>query len=245
MLDRSVRTGLAVVALIGAILIALRNIVLERPLEDWWIVLILLLLAGFFGWWMGRAPAQAEEEEEEPAPRIRQFLPGEAETAPPALAEPAVEPVVVAATVAEPVAEVSAAPVEAVTESPAAVEAPVKTVAETPAAPPPIPAEEPKAAEPAPAAKPKRAKASGKDDLKRVEGIGPKMEKALRTAGIETFARLAEATEDELRAAIEAQGMRFAPSMPTWAKQAAFLAAGDETGFEAYKDHLVAGREPD
>jgi len=224
MLDRSVRTGLAVVALLAAIMIALRNIVLERPLDDWWWVLILLLLAGFFGWWMGRAPAEVEAEaDEEPVlaqPRVRQFLPGEVEAAAPVLAES------VAEVVAEPVVE-----------PPAAAAAAVETVAE--------PVEAPKAAEPAPAPKPKRAKASGKDDLKRVEGIGPKMEKALHAAGIDTFARLSEVSEDELRAAIEAQGMRFAPSIPTWAKQAAFLAAGDETGFEAYKDHLVAGREPD
>ncbi len=128
-------------------------------------------------------------------------------------------------------------------ETPAAEPAaPAEPVVEAAVAAAPAPEEKPKAkAE----AKPRRAKSAGRDDLKRIEGIGPKMEKALNAAGIETFARLAEANEDELRSAIEAQGMRFAPSMPTWAKQAAYLASGDEAGFEAYKEHLTAGREPD
>lgn len=354
MLDRSVRTGLAVMALLAAIMIALRNIVLERPLEDWWLVLILLLLAAFFGWWMGRARETTETGEEETAatqPRVREFLPGAVSGETPALAEPATaeaEAVIaepVAAVHEEPAAEVEtvvAPPAAAVhEESPAAepeilpfVTAPaddlkviegigpqmeqalkdagIDTFAkvanasvqdlraaieaknlrfapslvnwskqaryladgdqagfetyrdylvrglepgqvvsqdysvtfEAPAAEPaaPAPEEKPKAkAE----AKPRRAKSAGRDDLKRIEGIGPKMEKALNAAGIETFARLAEANEDELRSAIEAQGMRFAPSMPTWAKQAAYLASGDEAGFEAYKEHLTAGREPD
>lgn len=360
MLDRSVRTGLAVMALLAAIMIALRNIVLERPLEDWWLVLILLLLAAFFGWWMGRARESTETDEEETAttqPRVREFLPGAVGGETPALAEPAAAEA--EAVIAEPVAAaevetVVAPPAAAVHEEPPAAEpeilpfvtapaddlkviegigpqmeqalkdAGIDTFAkvanasvqdlraaieaknlrfapslvnwskqarylaegdqagfekyrdhlvrglepgqvvsqdytvtlETPAAEPAAPAEPvvKAAVAAAPAleekprakaeAKPRRAKSAGRDDLKRIEGIGPKMEKALHTAGIETFARLAEATDAELHAAIEAQGMRFAPSIPTWAKQAAYLASGDEAGFEAYKEHLTAGREP-
>ena len=44
---------------------------------------------------------------------------------------------------------------------------------------------------------------------------------------------------------LSAAGLRFAPSLVTWAKQAALLAAGDEVAFTAYTDRLVAGREPD
>ncbi|MDX2141605.1 MAG: helix-hairpin-helix domain-containing protein [Chloroflexota bacterium] len=81
------------------------------------------------------------------------------------------------------------------------------------------------------------------DDLKLVEGIGPKMEKALHNAGILTFAHLADATVEQIRAAILAAGMRFAPSVPTWAKQAHFLADGDTDGLTAYQNQLTAGRE--
>ena len=80
------------------------------------------------------------------------------------------------------------------------------------------------------------------DDLARIEGIGPKISEALQAAGIKTFARLSRSSEDRLRAAIEAAGMSFAPSLVTWAQQAGFLARGDEAGFKALADSLVAGR---
>ncbi len=85
---------------------------------------------------------------------------------------------------------------------------------------------------------------SGADDLTVVEGIGPKMATALHDAGIHTFAALAASTEDALRAAVKAAGLSFAPSIPTWARQADLLATGDRAAFQAYVDRLVAGREP-
>ncbi len=81
------------------------------------------------------------------------------------------------------------------------------------------------------------------DDLKRIEGIGPKMASALNAAGITTFEELAAADETTIRAAISAGGLRFAPSLVTWARQARLLARGDEQGFDDITGHLVAGRE--
>ncbi len=81
------------------------------------------------------------------------------------------------------------------------------------------------------------------DDLKIIEGIGPKMEKALQAAGINTFAMLAGASESQIRDAITAAGMRFAPSVPTWAEQASYAANGDFVGLEAYQKTLVSGRK--
>lgn len=86
-------------------------------------------------------------------------------------------------------------------------------------------------------------KAGAPDDLKTIEGIGPKMEKALQAAGIDTFAKLSNATVDELKVAIEAAGMNFAPSIPTWGKQADFAVRGDWDGLKKYQDELTAGRE--
>ena len=83
------------------------------------------------------------------------------------------------------------------------------------------------------------------DDLARIEGIGPKISAALVAAGIRTFAGLAESTEDELTKAIGEAGITFAPSMYTWAQQARLLADGDEEGFLALTDYLIAGRVPD
>jgi predicted flap endonuclease-1-like 5' DNA nuclease len=80
------------------------------------------------------------------------------------------------------------------------------------------------------------------DDLQRIEGIGPKIASALRSAEIDTFEKLADATVDELRTAIENAGMSFAPSLVTWAEQSRYLANGDEEGFAALTDRLIAGR---
>jgi hypothetical protein len=81
------------------------------------------------------------------------------------------------------------------------------------------------------------------DDLTRIEGIGPKMADALAAAGIDSYDKLASASEDQLRAAIKAAGLRFAPSLPTWPQQAAYAARGDWEGLNAYQETLVAGRE--
>ncbi len=46
-----------------------------------------------------------------------------------------------------------------------------------------------------------------------------------------------------LQSALEASGLRFAPSLPTWSQQAALLARGDEEGFAALTATLVAARQ--
>lgn len=81
------------------------------------------------------------------------------------------------------------------------------------------------------------------DDLTRIEGIGPKMAQALIDAGIATYVQLSQTDEAQIKAAIEASGLRFAPSVPTWPKQAALAARGDWDGLAAYQDQLEGGRE--
>ncbi|WP_372595176.1 hypothetical protein [Actinotalea sp.] len=100
----------------------------------------------------------------------------------------------------------------------------------------PVPADEP------PAAAQVAAPAAG-DDLRRIEGIGPKIAAALVAAELGTYAAVAEASEGDLKAALREAGLRFAPSLPTWARQARLLADGDEEGFLALTDRLVAGRD--
>jgi large subunit ribosomal protein L4 len=87
------------------------------------------------------------------------------------------------------------------------------------------------------------APTSTPDDLKKIEGIGPKINDALIAAGIDTFAKLEKASEDSLKAALETAGLRFAPSMGTWAEQSGYLVRGDEAGFKALTDKLTAGRK--
>jgi len=80
------------------------------------------------------------------------------------------------------------------------------------------------------------------DDLKQVEGIGPKIAAALVKGGISTFAKLAATSEADLKATLEKEGLRFAPSLGTWAEQAALLAKGDTKKLRALQDKLTGGR---
>jgi large subunit ribosomal protein L4 len=135
---------------------------------------------------------------------------------------------------------------------------PVKVAKE--AAPKAAPAAKPQAVKAAPVEAPKpvakveaqkaeakveapKAAASTPDDLKKIEGIGPKINDALIAAGIDTFVKLEKASEESLKAAFEAANLRFAPSLGTWAEQAGFLVRGDEAGFKALTDSLTAGRK--
>jgi predicted flap endonuclease-1-like 5' DNA nuclease len=81
------------------------------------------------------------------------------------------------------------------------------------------------------------------DDLTVIEGIGAKMDAALKSAGIDTFARLSSTSEADIRAAIGAAGMRFAPSIPTWPHQASLAVKGDWAALKEYQQTLKAGRK--
>jgi len=82
------------------------------------------------------------------------------------------------------------------------------------------------------------------DDLTTLEGIGPKIAQALVAAGYDTFAKVAAASMDDFREALEASGVNFAPSAESWAEQASFAASGDMEGLQALQDRLVSGRYP-
>jgi large subunit ribosomal protein L21 len=79
-------------------------------------------------------------------------------------------------------------------------------------------------AKPAKAAKAPKASASS-DDLKKIDGIGPKIADALVAAGIDSFAKLAASSEDDLKAALS--GVRAPANVGSWSAQAAELAKKD------------------
>jgi large subunit ribosomal protein L27 len=84
------------------------------------------------------------------------------------------------------------------------------------------------------------------DDLKLVEGVGPKIEGLLNDAGIQTWADLANADLDKLQAILDEAGSRYRMHDPaTWAKQASLAAEGKWEELEDYQDHLKGGKEPD
>jgi len=80
------------------------------------------------------------------------------------------------------------------------------------------------------------------DDLKRIEGVGPKISRILREAGIHTFAQLAAADVDRLREILAQSGMRAPADPSTWPEQAALAAKGDWEGLAALQAQLDRGR---
>jgi len=91
----------------------------------------------------------------------------------------------------------------------------------------------------APAA-PAPAAPVAKDDLTKIEGIGPKTAAALQAAGINTFAGLAAISTDELKRILTAASLPGDPS--TWPAQAKLAAAGKWDELQAYQDRLEGGR---
>jgi ribosomal protein S1 len=95
-----------------------------------------------------------------------------------------------------------------------------------------------------PTAKPAKVKAEGGDDLKIIEGIGPKIAEILGAAGIHTFAELAEKDPDAIREILAEQGSRYKAHDPaTWPKQAKLAAEGKMDELQELKDALHAGKE--
>lgn len=82
------------------------------------------------------------------------------------------------------------------------------------------------------------------DDLKVIEGIGPKIEELLHNAGIKTWADLASAAIETVQAVLDEAGPRYRMHDPaTWAKQAALAATAEWEALEAYQDQLQGGRD--
>lgn len=81
------------------------------------------------------------------------------------------------------------------------------------------------------------------DDLKKIEGIGPKIEKLLNEAGINTFVELAKAKKTTLKGILDAAGPRFKMHDPeTWTKQATLANKGQWEKLQALQDELKGGR---
>ena len=79
------------------------------------------------------------------------------------------------------------------------------------------------------------------DDLKKIEGIGPKISGILIDQGIKTFAQLAEKNEEELKTILDDAKIRIA-NPATWAEQAKLAADGAWDSLETLQDELKGGR---
>jgi predicted flap endonuclease-1-like 5' DNA nuclease len=95
----------------------------------------------------------------------------------------------------------------------------------------------------APKPTPTRRQAVKSDDLKRIEGIGPKIADTLQDAGISTYKQLARARVERLKGIVNDAGIIADPT--TWPEQAALAAAGDWLGLAELKSKLKGGRSTD
>lgn len=82
--------------------------------------------------------------------------------------------------------------------------------------------------------------AGKKDDLVIIEGIGPKIAKALNKASITTFKQLAETPVTRLQEILSESKLPGDPG--TWAEQAALAAAGKMDELKKLTDALKGGR---
>lgn len=82
-----------------------------------------------------------------------------------------------------------------------------------------------------------------KDDLKIVEGIGPKIEELFNNAGIYTFAEMATTPVEKMKAILDAAGPRFQIHNPeTWAAQSALARDGKWDELKKWQDELYKGK---
>ena len=105
-------------------------------------------------------------------------------------------------------------------------------------------AEEKKEAKVEKSAKPaKKAKTVKGDDLKKIEGIGPKIAELLTAAGVESYARLSESAIDDLKKILEDAGSRYKMFDPsTWPEQAKLAADGKWDELKELQGSLSGGR---
>lgn len=91
--------------------------------------------------------------------------------------------------------------------------------------------------------KTKKEAPAKKDDLKKIEGIGPKIEEILNSSEVTTFAALAATSVETIREWLAAAGGRFAAHNPaTWPKQADMAAKGNWAELKKWQDELDGGK---
>lgn len=103
-------------------------------------------------------------------------------------------------------------------------------------------------AEKTPEAEPKKAEtkkatAVAGDDLKKVEGIGPKIQELLNNEGILTFADLAQTSVDKIKDVLVAAGSRYQMHDPTsWPLQAGLAAEGKWDELKEWQENAKGGK---
>ena len=84
---------------------------------------------------------------------------------------------------------------------------------------------------------------SDSDDLKKIEGIGAKIEEILKAASINTFAELASASEETLKEILTGAGPRYSIHNPkSWSQQSALARDEKWEELKTLPDELNGGK---
>jgi predicted flap endonuclease-1-like 5' DNA nuclease len=101
-----------------------------------------------------------------------------------------------------------------------------------------------KAARAVPATQQPKSSKARKDDLKKIEGVGPKIEQLLQAAGIADFATLSQTSATRLKAVLEKAGNRYKVHDPSsWPAQASLAAKGDDEALKTLQQKLKKGKK--
>ena len=138
-------------------------------------------------------------------------------------------------------AEVAEKPTAKVTKKAAPAKAKETAPAEEVKAKEDEPAAAEKAVPKTAAAKPKAAKKAEADDLKKIEGIGPKIAEVLGEAGVTTFAQVAKMDRDAIKAILDTVSTLKSKEPKTWPQQAELAAAGKWDELKTLQDKLMGG----
>ena len=85
-----------------------------------------------------------------------------------------------------------------------------------------------------------------KEDLTKIEGVGPKTKELLYNAGIYNFAQLKNTEASKIQDILTKAGDRFKLVNPgTWPRQAGMADAGDWDTLGKYQEWLIGGIEPE
>lgn len=89
----------------------------------------------------------------------------------------------------------------------------------------------------------KKASADKGDDLRKIEGIGPKIAQLLNDSGITSFEDLAKCEVDKIKEILEAAGSRYKMHDPTtWPEQSKLAAAGQWDELKTLQGELKGGK---
>ncbi len=83
-----------------------------------------------------------------------------------------------------------------------------------------------------------------KDDLRKIEGIGPKIQELLNNAGIYSYKELSKQSRDFIKDLLNEAGPQFRMHEPeSWPHQAKLASKNEWKELEEYQEFLIAGRE--